>query len=169
MSYWCDKHSQYKPCRACQMEALRNKQEKSDVMTPTNHLDVLKALRDEEAVAVRTFWNMPDPDRSARHDMNVAALASAREELLNLEARDLARRESLREERDEAVQECERLRSECERLLSCVNEAERGWAIDNTQKDEEIERLRAENNALRLDNQMKHNILADLKDGDSTR
>lgn len=47
MSYWCDKHSQYKPCRACQMEALRNKQEKSDGMTPTNHLDELKKLRDE--------------------------------------------------------------------------------------------------------------------------
>ena len=81
MSYWCDKHSQYKPCRACQMEALRNKQEKSDGMTPTNHLDELKKLR----ARVRAVGDVQDTRVSESELLAIDHFIKREESLANAE------------------------------------------------------------------------------------
>ena len=61
-----------------------------------------------------------------------------------------------------------RLRAECERLLSCVNEAEIGWATDNTEKDDEIERLRAENETIKSKLPSTRQLCNEAYEGDPT-
>jgi len=83
--------------------------------------------------------------------------------------------ESIRETNEELCKkvmslgtENTRLRAECERLLSCVNEAEIGWATDNTEKDDEIERLRAENETIKSKLPSTRQLCNEAYEGDPT-